>query len=201
MKIQLMKPITWMLLLVSLLAGCTQTTPTVSKEGKELGNVLIVYYSWSGNTHDLALLLQEKTSGELYRLETQKTYLPFPEIYQEAKEEIKNGHLPELNNSIPDIEAYDLVLIGSPVWWYSLAPAMLTFLSQCDFKNKPVALFSTHEGEMGEFNQTFEKAVQNAKILPAKDFNINLMKNKEELNEKISSWLETLEYEIELPNN
>jgi flavodoxin len=192
MKIQLIKPMPWVLLLIALLAGCTQTS-TVSREGKQIGKVLIVYYSWSGNTHELALQLQKKTGGDLCRLETQKKYLPFPEIYQEAKEEIKNGYLPELITPIPDIDDYDLILIGSPVWWYSVAPAVLTLLSQCDFKGKPVALFSTHEGDLREFDQTFETNVKNARILPSKDFNVNLMKNKDALEEKISLWIKSLE--------
>ncbi len=129
--------------------------------------------------------------------ETQKTYLPFPEIYQEAKEEINNAYLPELTTPLPDIDAYDLILIGSPVWWYSVAPAMLTFLSQYDFKEKPVALFSTHEGELRGFNQTFEKNVKNAKILPSENFHFKLLKNEEVLEKRISFWIQSLENEIE----
>lgn len=196
MKIRSIKLMPWVLLLIALLARCTRISPTVSQEGKKIGKVLIVYYSWGGNTHELALQLQKKTGGELYRLETQKKYLPFPEVYQEAKEEINNGYLPELATPIPDIEDYDFIFIGSPVWWYSLAPAMLTFLSQCDFKGKPVALFSTHEGELRGFNETFEKNVKNAQILPPRDFNITLMKNKNALEEKISLWIKSIENEI-----
>ena len=196
MTIRLIKQAACLLLLIALLGGCMQKTPTVSQEKNDLGKVLIVYYSWGGNTHELALQLQKKIGGDLYRLETQKTYLPFPEIYQEAKEELSNAYLPELKNPIPDIEAYDLVLIGSPIWWYSPAPAVLTFLSQCDFGGKPVALFSTHEGDLRGFDQTFEKAVKNARILSGEDIHFKLLKNEEELNKRISSWIETLEEEI-----
>ena len=159
--------------------------------------VLIVYYSWGGKTHEIATLLQEKTGADICRIETQKTYLPIPEIYQEAKEEINNKNYPELKTAIPDVQSYDLILVGSPVWWYSVSSPMLSLLSQCDFYNKSVASFCTHGGEMGNYNQTFENAVQNAVLLNGIDIQSKIEKDSVALDEKLSSWLNTLKEELD----
>ena len=159
--------------------------------------VLIVYYSWGGKTHEIATLLQEKTGADICRIETQKTYLPVPEIYQEAKEEINNKNYPELKTAIPDVQSYDLILVGSPVWWYSVSSPMLSLLSQCDFYNKSVASFCTHGGEMGNYDQTFENAVQNATLLKGIDIQSKIEKDSVALDEKLSAWLNTLKEELD----
>ncbi len=183
----------WIASFILIFCGCMSPgEDRPQKEKNELGKVLIIYYSWSGKTHEIAEMIQEKTGADMCRLETVKTYLPLPEIYQEAKEEVANGYLPELKTTIPDLGSYDLIIIGSPIWWYSIAPAVLTLLSQQDFNGKTVTLFTTHEGELGDYYDSFSHSIQNAKILRGENFHNNLFKTPEALDNKILAWLDFL---------
>lgn len=133
-----------------LTAFATLITP-ISAEEKDTTTstpkVLIAYYSWSGNTKEVAEAIAEKTKGTLFRIETIKSY---PEEYrattEQAKKEINEGFRPELKDKVADIAQYDVIFIGSPNWWGTIAPAVSTFLATTDLKGKKVIPFITHGG-------------------------------------------------------
>ena len=64
-----------------------------------------------------------------------------------AKKEVEAGYRPEIEDLPIDIDDYDVIFVGSPCWWYTMAPAVTTFLSSHDFKGKAIAPFMTHEGQ------------------------------------------------------
>lgn len=109
--------------------------------------VLTVYFSHSGNTRKIAEQIQAKVGGDVFELQTVD---PYPRDYNacvnQAKQEIADGHKPTLKSKLPNITDYDIVFIGSPVWWYTVAPPVSTFLSEYDLSGKTVAPFCTHEG-------------------------------------------------------
>lgn len=108
---------------------------------------LIVFYSRSGNTRALARQLQTLTGAELVELETVQ---PYPEAYravtEQAKHELESGFKPRLKTRIDHIQAYDVILVGSPNWWGTVAAPVKSFLSDCDVSGKIIAPFVTHEG-------------------------------------------------------
>ena len=75
---------------------------------------------------------------------------PYPEAYRattdQAKQELASGYKPPLKNRIGHIEAYDVVFVGSPNWWGTVAGPVRTFLSEYDLAGKRIAPFITHEG-------------------------------------------------------
>lgn len=85
---------------------------------------LIVFYSRSGNTRALARQLQTLIGAELVELETVQ---PYPEAYravtEQAKHELESGFKPRLKTRIDHIQAYDVILVGSPNWWGTVAGA------------------------------------------------------------------------------
>lgn len=113
--------------------------------------VLIAYFSWGGNTKTIAQKIQAKTNGDIFEIKPKKQY---PSDYHQttvvAKNEIYNKVLPELNNNI-DISLYDAIFVGTPAWWYTMAPAVMTFLLSNDFAGKTIVPFITHGGG-GEYN-------------------------------------------------
>lgn len=114
-----------------------QTTP----ESK----VLIAYYSWSGNTKEVAEAIHEKIGGTLFRIETVQTYPEkYSETVEQAKKEIADKYHPELKKQVEDIAQYDVIFLGSPNWWGTIAPAVSTFLATHDLKGKTVIPFITH---------------------------------------------------------
>ncbi|MGN0904042.1 MAG: flavodoxin [Alphaproteobacteria bacterium] len=108
---------------------------------------LIAYYSWSGNTRKAAEAIQAATGGDLFEIQTAQ---PYPEVYRaltdQAKKEIADGYRPALKNKVPDISGYDVVFVGSPNWWGTIAPAVSTFLGEYDLSGKTVVPFVTHGG-------------------------------------------------------
>ena len=108
--------------------------------------ILIAFYSHSGNTKTVAEKIQEITDGDLYEIKTNHEYPKnYTDIVNQAKKEKEQEFKPELTEHI-DISNYDTIFIGSPVWWYTFASPVRTFLSENDFSGKTIIPFCTHGG-------------------------------------------------------
>lgn len=110
-------------------------------------NVLIAYFSFSENTKRIAEKINETIAGDMFRIETLDEY---PKDYNEtaygiAKEQHEKRIIPELKTKI-NISKYDVVFVGTPVWWYEMAPAVKSFLINNDFTGKTIVPFITHGG-------------------------------------------------------
>ena len=113
----------------------------------EPGKILIAYYSWSGNTRAAAQIIRKATGGALFEIKTVKDYPTDYELcVKQAKHECRHGVKPEIVARPDDFAKYEVVFVGSPNWWGTMAPPLLTFLSGCDFSNKTVVPFFTHGG-------------------------------------------------------
>jgi flavodoxin len=164
------------------------TNPQITN--KNLGKVLIIYYSLSGNTREIALMIKEKTNADIYEIQTENEYPSSPMIYLTAKKQMNPKNYPKLkNDDMPDINQYDLIFIGGPVWWYTVPAPLLSFLSQVDFQGKNVISFATHGGNYGKFFEDFESKIKNAKVIRGKEFKKVLKTDKNILDTKISDWL------------
>ena len=158
----------------------------------DLGKVLVVYYSLSGHTKDIALQIQEKTNGNIYEIKTQKTYSS-PSVYLESKKELSSHKYPELKKGFtPNMANYDTVFVGGPVWWYTMAPALYSFLKKTDFKGVRVAVFSTQGSNYGKFFEDFKNKAQNAQILDFESFNNLDPSFDDQVSNKINAWLNKL---------
>lgn len=106
--------------------------------------VLVIYYSRSGNTKQIADYIGEKTGGDVIRLETVRTYPNnYDEMLDTAKEEQRNGGRPELKNKNINIADYDTIFLGYPIWWGEIATPVYTFLDEYDLLGKKIAPFVT----------------------------------------------------------
>ena len=126
---------------------------------KTEGNAIVVFFSHAGdnyavgnievgNTKIVADYITELTGAEQFEIVTHKydgmAYTPLINL---AKEEAKNGNLPEYEGDV-DLSQYDTVFIGGPVWWGTYPQVMFTFFKKHagDLKGKTVIPFTTHEG-------------------------------------------------------
>lgn len=126
------------------------TSEKVSTEGK----VLIVYYSYSGNTKKVAQAIQDKIGGDMFEIKTEGTYPEnYNEMVQQAKEEITNNYRPALTTKLENLAQYDVVFIGTPNWWSTITPQLSSFLQSYDLSGKTVIPFITHGG--GGVQNTF----------------------------------------------
>ena len=113
------------------------------------GNILVVYFSWSGHLDSMAHWVADETGGDLYRVTAAD---PYPENYDDtadrAKQEKDDGIRPEIVVDITQeqMAGYDTVFFGFPVWWYDLPMSMWTFLESYDLSGKTIIPFFSHEG-------------------------------------------------------
>ncbi len=128
-------------------AGCSAENAAAQKIHTESGRVLIAYYSWSGNTRFAAEQIQKLTGGTLFEIKPLK---PYPSNYSacvdQAKKECREGTRPELAAKVQDFAKYNVIFVGTPNWWSTMAPPVRSFLSEYDFSGKTVIPFVTHGG-------------------------------------------------------
>lgn len=141
---------------------------------------MIVYYSrtgenyWNGsiknlekgNTETVAEMVADMTGGDLFEVETVKTY---PEDYyqciDEAKAELQRGDRPEVRAYADDLEDYDTIYVGYPNWWGTMPMVMFTFLEHYDLSGKRIIPFCTNEGSgMGGSERDLKKICKGAKV-------------------------------------
>lgn len=116
--------------------------------------VLIAYWSWSGNTEAVAKEIQRQAGGDLYHIQPLE---PYGTTYQEVayggrtKDEADNDRRPALADTLTTVGKYDVIFIGSPVWWHMEARVVDTFcdLYADELKGKVVIPFCTFGSSYG----------------------------------------------------
>ena len=104
-------------------------------------------YIEKGNTAILAETIADVTGGDLFAI---TTVVPYPDDYatmlQVAQEEIDTDARPELAGIVENMDDYDIIFIGYPIWHGRMPQAIYTFLESYDLTGKTVIPFNTHEG-------------------------------------------------------
>ena len=100
---------------------------------------LIVYYSLTnGNTKRIAEMLQQATQADIAEIQTVTPYTGgYDAVVAQGQEEVNRGYEPEIQPLSVSVADYDRIFIGTPTWWYTMAPAVRTFLHQQNFSGKP----------------------------------------------------------------
>ena len=131
-----------------------------------MSRLLIVYYSWScGNTERIAKRLQQAAGAELVRIETVTPYTgTYDQVVEEGQRQVERGDRPAIQPLGVNVSDYDTVAIGTPTWWYTMAPAVLTFLSGTDWAGRTVIPFQTHGGWPGHVIQDIKTACPGAQF-------------------------------------
>lgn len=151
--------------------------------------VLVVYYSFSGNTKALANKIARKMNADIRELLPKKAYaFDYNTASKEVRNEIARGYCPELINGTEPISENDLIFIGTPNWFKSIAPPILSFLRQHDFGQKTVVPFCTHGGGgFGDIEKRIAEECHTCNILPG------FSTSGGAKNEQISTWLNTID--------
>jgi len=142
--------------------------------------ILIAYYSRKGqnyvggsivnltvgNTEVIANKIQALTGGELFEIQTVKTYpTDYTETTKVAMNEKKGNARPELTATVKNPDSYDIIYLGYPNWWGTFPMAVFTFLESADFSGKTIIPFCTHEGSgLGHSEQDIQKLCPTARI-------------------------------------
>ena len=128
--------------------------------------LLIVYYSWSnGNTERIAKKLQSVAGGDLLKIDTAVPYSgSYDDVVDQGQREVNQGYEPELKPLNVNPADYDVIAVGTPTWWYTMAPAVKTFLHKNTFAGKTVVPFMTNGGWPGHDIRDMKNACTGAKI-------------------------------------
>ena len=101
--------------------------------------LLIVCYSWSnGNTERIAKKLQSVAGGDLLKIDTAVPYSgSYDDVVDQGQREVNQGYEPELKPLNVNPADYDVIAVGTLTWWYTMAPAVKTFLHKNTFAGTP----------------------------------------------------------------
>ena len=109
--------------------------------------ILVAYFSWGGTTERIAQRIRQETGGTLFRIEPST---PYPTEYQAcldaASKEVAEKSRPAIKAQVEDMDSYDVVFLGFPIWWYNAPMIIDTFLESYDFSGKTVIPFCTSGG-------------------------------------------------------
>ena len=114
------------------------------------GNVLVVYYSATGNTEEAANIIADTTGGDLFELEPAEPYTDADLDWTDENSRVTQEHEDEslmdvelVSTTVDNWESYDTVFIGYPIWWGIAAWPVDSFVENNDFSDKTVIPFCT----------------------------------------------------------
>lgn len=149
-------------------AAGEDTEEAAGEEGQETessgtadGNVLVVYYSATGNTEGVANTIADITGGDLFELEPVEPYTDEDLNYSDENSRVSREHEDEslrnvelTSTTVDNWDSYDTVFIGYPIWWGEAAWPVDSFVENNDFTGKTVIPFATSASSgMGESGQ------------------------------------------------
>ena len=134
------------------------------KEVFFMKKMLIVYYSWSnGNTEKIAKELQAATGADIAKIETSEPYTgSYDEVVDLGQDEVNRGYMRPIQALDVNVQDYDVIAVGTPTWWYTMAPAVKTFFHNENWKGKEVIPFMTNGGWPGHVIKDMKKACAGA---------------------------------------
>ncbi len=154
---------------------------------------LILFYSYGGNTRRIAEMIQKAVGCDMEEIKTVQPYTgDYMAVVDQGKQEVDSGYMPEILPLSANIGEYGQIILGSPVWWYTFAPAVRTFLSRYDLSGKEVFPFSTNGGWPGHFLEDVRKACGKADVKEGMEirFDENRLVTKEE---EVIRWVQRIQ--------
>ena len=150
---------------------------------------LVLYYYYSGNTKQVAEKIHQEIGGDIARIETVTPYTgDYNTVVSQGKKEVDQRYHPPIQLIGVDISQYDTIVLGSPVWWYTYAPAVASFLEQNSLAGKKVYPFITDGGWIGHTIKDLQQSCPDALVQPEIDiyFRASSMATSQE---ELSRWI------------
>ncbi|MBR2179241.1 MAG: flavodoxin [Selenomonadaceae bacterium] len=171
------------------------------------GKVLVAYFSrigneysvgkiTKGNTAIIADIIAKETNADLFEIKPAK---PYPSDYDEctkiASKEKAVKARPEIVGKVENLQEYDIIFIGYPIWWGDMPMAVYTFLESYDFSGKKIVPFCTHGGSgLSSTDQAITLACPNSKILQGFAIRGAVAQNKtNEAKATVQKWLSSID--------
>ncbi|VVB61933.1 Flavodoxin [uncultured archaeon] len=160
--------------------------------GKKENNILVAYFSHSGNTRVIANQIHESVGSDIIEIQSENIYPDnYNAVVKQAKQELDSDYKPKLKSKLKNINSYNIIFIGYPTWWYTIPMPVVTFLSEYDFSKKTIVPFCTHEGS------GFAQGIKEIKKLCPQSTILNGLavrgSNVKKAKNEVSEWLRELE--------
>lgn len=156
---------------------------------------VIVYYSYGGNTRKVARQIQKETKVDMVKLEPLNPYDgDYWDVVDQGKIEVEQDVKPKLKTNLNFIKNYERIILCSPIWWYTLAPVVKSFLDNVDISSKEVIPVITNGGYgVGKSIQDLKKLAPEARIKDYLEivFDENIMRVASK--DEIQTFLKTME--------
>ena len=158
---------------------------------EEDGGTLIAYFSWSGNTEQVAQLIQEATGGDLFEITPAVPYTDdYDELLDIARQEQSDSARPELAAQVENWGRYDTVFVGYPNWWSDAPMVVYTFLESYDWTGKTLIPFNTSaSGGFGRSLDNLAGSAAGATFLEGISFTERTL---EDAQSEVPAWLDGL---------
>ena len=147
-----------------------------------------------GRVRAVAERIQENTEGDLFAIRTSFVYpADGNELVDYVAEEQDADIRPELSEQIEDLDAYDIVFIGYPTWWYDMPQALYSFFDAYNFSGKTLVPFNVHNGS--RFSGTIDTIIElepDATVI-TDGFTVS-ERNVADCAKDVAQWLEGLGY-------
>ena len=156
---------------------------------------LVAYFSASGVTAKVAEKLSEAIGADLYAIEPEVPYTKADLDWMDKKSrstiEMNNpASRPAITGKRDNMNDYDTVFVGFPIWWYVAPTIINTFLESYDLTDKTIIPFATSGGsDMGKTNEKLLPSCKGAKLLNGKGFKASVS------GADLAKWAEGLENE------
>ena len=154
---------------------------------------LIIFYSYEGNTRFIAQTMAKAINADILELKPKKDMKSKGFMkYVWGGRKVVFKQKPELEPFNVNLDDYDLLVFGTPVWAFTFTPALRSFFSRFSVEHKKVAVFCCHEGGMGKTVENMLSELKENTVLGTNDFFHPLFKEKEESEKKAKAWAKEL---------
>lgn len=184
-------------MLLTALAGLTlakiSLSPANASTDKTQNNhpTLVAYFSRSGNTQVIAGVIHRALQSDLFEIVPATPYpLDYFQTVAQAKSEHDRAIKPPLKNNLADIDRYQTIYLGFPIWGTSVPPVVQSFLSTHNLTGKLLIPFITHggygAGDSEEVLATLAAGARREKPL------VMECDQERKTTETVTSWLEAI---------
>ena len=153
-------------------------------------------YIEEGNTAIVAEMIGEATGADLYEILPEDDHYPmtYDELTDIALEEQKDGARPAIAGELPDLDGYDTVFIGAPVWWGDWPMILYTFFESMPLEGKTLIPFSTHAGSgLSGFDRGLTAAYPDCNVAEGLAIvGADAQNDPDKVQASVSAWLDSL---------
>ena len=147
-------------------------------------NNLVCYFSATGTTKEVAQKLAEVLEGDLFEITPKEKYtsedLDWTNKESRSTKEMENeDSRPEIESKVPNINEYQKIILGFPVWWYREPSIIDTFIEENDLENKEVYIFITSGGSSVDGSlEHLKNKYNNINFISGKRLTSNVIKDE-----------------------